>query len=63
MPTALLAAVYPYDRATRDKIHTTWARMSEAERQEYREFVDRRFSWPSQRRRSIIAAAYLAKKE
>jgi hypothetical protein len=61
MPAALLAAIYPYDQLTRDKIHMTWARMSEASRAEYIEFVGRRLAWPSQRRRSRIAAARLAK--
>ena len=61
MPAALLAAIYPYDRNTRDKIHMAWARMSDAERQDYVEFVSRRLAWPSQRRRSRIAATRLAK--
>ena len=61
MPAALLAAIYPYDRLTRDKIHMMWARMSDAEKQEYVEFVDRRFQWPSRRRRSKIAAERLSK--
>jgi hypothetical protein len=61
MPPALLVAIYPYDQLTRDKIHMTWARLSQASREEYIEFVNRRFAWPSQRRRGQIAAAHLAK--
>lgn len=60
MPAALVAAIYPYDQLTRDKIHMEWARLDGAERQEYIEFVNRRFTWPSQRRRCKIAAACLA---
>jgi hypothetical protein len=63
MPPGLLAAIYPYDRVTRDKIHSRWARLSESERQEYREFIGRRFAWPSHQRRCAIAAAYLAQKD
>ena len=61
MPAALLASIYPYDRLTRDKIHLAWARMSDDERQDYIEFVDRRFGWPSQRRRCRIAANRLSR--
>jgi hypothetical protein len=63
MPAPLLDPVHSYDRATQDRIHSTWAGLSESERQEYREFVDRQLPWPSQRGRSIIAAAHLARKQ
>jgi len=63
MPPGLLAAIYPYDRVTRDRIHAAWARLSESERQEYREFIGRRFAWPSHQRRCAIAAATLAQND